>query len=533
MSRGGGPAGVPQLLQLASKRDRLILAVWADALIGSSFSTVYSLKDLFPDEQARRDFVDGVKAASGAAPLYGAVHGTSLGALGAWRLGVVAAVAAAVMSVMLVVRHTRADEQTGRQELVVAGVVDRRAPLVAALQLAVFMDLTVAVGIGAVLPILGLPVAGAFALGLAVAGCGIFFAGVAAVTAQVFESARTANGSALGVLAFFYLLRALGDANDSASWVHWLSPVGWAQLVRPYAGDRWWVLALPALSALVLISVALRLLEQRDYGAGLVATRPGPARASATTLGTFGLAWRLHRGSVMGWTGGVLVGALVTGSFVKNVDVLAGGANVRKLMTELGGTQNLQNAYLASLMGTFGIMSAAVALTVLTRARAEEADGRIELVFAGAVSRARWIAGHVVVAVIGSAAVLAAAGLGVGLSYGLDEHQVAHGLSSMFGAAFAQLPAVLVVGAIAVLLLAVLPRYTGAGWGLFGIFAFVTLIGPELKAGHYLMDVSPFSQVPKLPGSPFESMPLVVMGVLALAGLAVSLVAFRRRDLLA
>jgi ABC-2 type transport system permease protein len=202
-------------------------------------------------------------------------------------------------------------------------------------------------------------------------------------------------------------------------------------------------------------------------------------------------------------------------------------------MTELGGTQNLQNAYLASLMGTFGIMSAAVALTVLTRARAEEADGRIELVFAGAVSRARWIAGHVVVAVIGSAAVLAAAGLGVGLSYGLDEHRVAHGLSSMFGAAFAQLPAVLVVGAIAVLLLAVLPRYTGAGWGLFGIFAFVTLIGPELKAGHYLMDVSPFSQVPKLPGSPFESMPLVVMGVLALAGLAVSLVAFRRRDLLA
>ncbi|MFI0942977.1 ABC transporter permease [Streptomyces sp. NPDC021020] len=532
MSRGA-PAGTTELVKLASRRDRLLLAVWADALIGSSFSTAYSLKDLFPDAESRRTFVAGIRGASGAAPLYGAVNGTSLGALTAWRLGVVAAVAAAVMSVMLVVRHTRADEQTGRQELVAAGVVDRTAPLVAALQLAVTMDLTVGVGIGAVLPILGLPVAGAFALGLAVAGCGIVFAGVAAVTAQVFESARTATGSALALLAFFFLLRAVGDTDDSLTWVRWLSPIGWAQQVRPYAGDRWWVLALPAAAAAALVSAALRLLERRDYGAGLVAARPGPARAGAATRGAFGLAWRLHRGTVLSWTGGVLAGALVTGSFVKNVDVLAGGASVRKLMTELGGTQDLQNAYLAALMGTFGIMAAALVLSVLTRARAEEADGRIELVFSGTVGRARWVTSHVVVAAGGATAVLAAAGLGTGLSYGLSAHRLGHGLGSMLGAAFAQLPAVLAVGAVAVLLLAAFPRLTAVSWGLYGVFAFVTLVGPSLKAGHYLMDVSPFSQVPKLPGAPFEATPLVVMGALALVGLGVSLAAFRRRDLLA
>ena len=37
------------------------------------------------------------------------------------------------MAILLVVRHTRAEEETGRAELVGAGVVGRHAPLAAAL----------------------------------------------------------------------------------------------------------------------------------------------------------------------------------------------------------------------------------------------------------------------------------------------------------------------------------------------------------------------------------------------------------------
>jgi ABC-2 type transport system permease protein len=533
VSRGGGPAGTRELLQLASRRDRIILPLWADALIGSTFSTAYSLKGLFPDQSSRREFVSGIRSASGASPLYGRILGDSLGAITAWRLAVLAAVAASVMSAMLVVRHTRAEEQTGRQELVAAGVVDRTAPLAAALQLVISVNLGVGVCIGGVLPILGLPVAGAFALGLSIAGCGIFFAGVAAVCAQLFESSRTANSASLTLLAFFYLVRAGGDVGHAAPWLRWASPIGWTEEVQPYAGDRWWVLAIPAAGAGLLVALALRLLGRRDFGSGVMPARPGPAYAAADTRGTLGLAWRMHRGAVGGWTAGVLVGALVFGSFVKNVEVLTGGTRVRKVMTELGGSQNMADAYIAAIMGVFGIMAAVLALTVITRARAEEADGRIELIFAGTPSRARWIMSHVVFAVLGPALVLAAAGFGAGLSDGLGAHDVAHVMGSLLGAAFAQLPAVLLVTALAVVLFTAFPRYTAVSWGLFGAFAFLTLVGPELKVSQYVLDVSPFSQVPKLPGSPVATMPLVVMAALGLAGLAAGLAVFRRRDLLA
>ena len=51
------------------------------------------------------------------------------------------------------------------------------------------------------------------------------------------------------VLAVAYLVRAVGDVSGDAempSPLSWLSPIGWGQQVRPYAGDRFAVLLDPA-----------------------------------------------------------------------------------------------------------------------------------------------------------------------------------------------------------------------------------------------------------------------------------------------
>jgi ABC-2 type transport system permease protein len=53
---------------------------------------------------------------------------------------------------------------------------------------------------------------------------------------------------------------------------HWLTriaPLGWARMVRPFAGERWWLLAVPAGVTLILASVAVALSERRDIAAGL------------------------------------------------------------------------------------------------------------------------------------------------------------------------------------------------------------------------------------------------------------------------
>jgi len=529
----GTAVGTDKLTKLISKRDRIILPIWAYALIGSAASTAYSIKGLFPDEAARKGFAQGISATSGVVALYGKVLNDSVGAITAWRYAVLGAVLAAIMSTLLVVRHTRAEEQSGRQELIAAGVVDRVAPLVSTLRMVIAVNVLAAVVIGAVFPFLGLPAAGAFALGFAVAGCGVFFTGLAAVSAQLFESSRTANAFTLVLLAVFYLVRAIGDIGHSTAWLLWASPLGWTEQVHAYAGDRWWVLAVPAVATAVLIAVALRLLDKRDYGAGVWPGRPGPRYAGPATRGVYGLAWRLHRGTMIGWTIGLFAAALILGSVANHVGVLTDSGRVRQIMADLGGTKNMSDAFVASVMGMFGIVTAVFTLTVITRARAEESGGRIEPVLSQPPSRYSWLLSHTVFAVFGAAVILFAAGFGAGLAKGIGEHKVGRDLNSLLGAAFSQLPGVVLVAAIAVLVFAVLPGYTAAAWGLLGVFAFLSLFGPELKVSKYVLDLSPFTHAPKLPGTAVTVLPLVVMSAIAVASVVASLAAFRERDLLA
>jgi putative exporter of polyketide antibiotics len=57
---------------------------------------------------------------------------------------------------------------------------------------------------------------------------------------QLVENAGAANSIAVAALA--YLARAAGDAGQGDLWwLSWASPIGWAQQIRPFAGERWWI----------------------------------------------------------------------------------------------------------------------------------------------------------------------------------------------------------------------------------------------------------------------------------------------------
>lgn len=523
-------AGARRLLQLASRRDRIILPVWLYVLIGLVGSSAYSIKGLYPDQASRQGLVEAIGSAPAAAAMYGKILNGSLGAITEWRVGVLGAVLACVMSILLVTRHTRAEEQNGRQELVAAGAVGRYAALAAALQLVLSANILAGLLIAAVSAVLGLPAAGGFALGLGIAGCGVVFAGIAAVTAQLTESSRSANGVAFALLGLCYLVRAAGDMSDF-SWLLWCSPLGWFEQVRAFGGDRYWVLVLPLIGGGLLVLAAGWLAGRRDYGSGLFPARPGPVRAGWTTRGVLGLAWRLHRGVLAGWAVGVFVMGAAFGSFAKDVGAFSSSARVRKVLAQLGGTQNLSDSYLATIMSVFGLMAAAYAVSAVCRARSEETGDRAELVLSGAVPRVRWLLSHLLLAAVGAAALLVVAGIGTGLSDGLRVHDVPGTLRTLVGAALVQWPAVLFVAALAVLLLGLLPSYTNAAWGPLGLFIFLSLVGPELSFSQKALDFSPFSQLPKLPGSPLAAAPLVWLLALGLVAIGVGTAGFRRRDL--
>lgn len=218
--------GTATLVRAMLRRDRVVLPLCVLVAVGFVILTASSFQDLYPTAADRADFAATIRSNSTFTALYGPPRGPdSIGGLTAWRIGSTLATVVALMSLLLVGRHTRGDEERGRTELLCAGAVGRHAPIAAALALVAATDTTIAALVALGLIALGLPAAGSVALGASLGATGLVFAGVGAVAAQLTDGARAANGIAGAALGAAYLLRAAGDSGDGT--LSWLSPIGW------------------------------------------------------------------------------------------------------------------------------------------------------------------------------------------------------------------------------------------------------------------------------------------------------------------
>ena len=334
------------------------------------------------------------------------------------------------------------------------------------------------------------------------------------------------------MLAAAYLLRAAGDATgtDTSSWLSWLSPIGWAQQVRPFAGDRWWVLIYLVFFAALVAAGAYALVARRDHGAGLLPQRPGPARAGAFLSTPLALAVRLQRGGLVGWLVGIALGGLVMGSIASQVGAFVDTPQARDMVMKLGGERGLTDAFLSAEMGILGFIVSMYGISAAMRLRAEETSLRAEPLLATQVSRVRWAASHVVVAVAGTTLLLLTMGVFAGFAHG-----AASGDMSEFGrvlvAALVQLPAAWVLTGITVLVFGFAPGLVLAGWGALVTFLLLGQLGPIFELPQWAMNISPFTHTPKLPGGELTAMPLVWLTLVAAATIAAGLAGFRRRDL--
>jgi ABC-2 type transport system permease protein len=531
----GSLTGVRELARLAFRRDRIVLPVWVYALTVIAASGGFGIKTVYKTAKDRLSITATVHRDPALSFLYGQLHGSSLGAIVAWRYLSYAALGAGLMTTFLVVRHSRADEESGRAELVGSTAVGRRAPLAAAMLVATAASLILFVLTTALLAVGGLSLAGSVAFAAGELGCGLVFVGVAAMAAQISGTARGARGIAITVLAVAFLLRGVGDSGGShgLTWLTWLSPIGWAEVVRPYATERWWALALPAAATVAGILAAFALAARRDQGAGLVQPRSGPAAAGPLLAGPVGLAWRLQRATLAAWATGFLLFGIAIGLVGKSVGQLIGVSGaVDKALRQIGGQAGLTNAYLAACMSLAALIAAGYAVSAVLRLRADEAGNLGEPLLAGPVSRLRWAGSHLLVVLAGTVVVMVLSGLGFALGFGIAASDLAAQLPRLLEAGLVQIPAVLVVAAIAMVGVGLLPRLSAAvGWTALAVCGFIGVFGPALSLSPSVLDVSPFTHVPKLPGGVLTATPLVWLSVIAVGLAAAGLIGLRRRDI--
>jgi len=526
----GELTGTAGLVRLALRRDRWLIPAWVGLFAAMAAFSSSATAGLYPDRVSRLEASNTINSTASAVALYGPIYDpTSLGSLSIVKLTAVYAALMSILMVMLVVRHTRAEEEAGRLELVGAGVVGRAAPLAAALLVVGGASCLLGLLSDGGLMATGLPISGSLIFGAGWAATGLCFAAVAGVAAQVTTGGRAANGLGFMVIALAYMARAIGDlAEHGPGWLSWLSPIGWNQQIRAFAGDRWSVLILPLAATALLVPVAFALRGRRDLGSGLLRDRPGPGVGRLST--PLGLAWRLQRPLLLAWTAGSAVLAFMMGSIAHNVAGLLDSPGMAEIIQQLGGEQGLTDAFLAAELGLVGTIIAAYGISAVTRLGTEESAGHAEAVLTSATPRITWVASHALIALAGVAWLMLLAGLATGLG-----HAIAVGDSSQVlrisVAALTRIPAAWVLVGLVVAVWGVWPHATAAVWGAFAAFIVVGEFGQLWGVPLWLMDFSPFAHSPVLPGPDAGLSGIVWLTVIAGALLAGGTAAFRHRDL--
>lgn len=522
--------GTGALSRLALRRDRLWLAPWLFGIVILAVSTATSLAELYPTVASRMGLAATAETNPALLTLVGRGYElTTVGGLTAWRVGGFAAVIAALMNIFLVVRHTRADEDSGRTELIGSSVVGRWAALSAALVVAGLADLMLILLLTAGLfAVGGLPITGSLALATAIGLTGAVFAGITAITAQLATTARGANGAAGTLLGVAFLIRAAGDLADNG--LGWLSPLGWVARLRAFAGERWWVLVLFGAVLLVTSAWSFFLAQRREYGAGLLPPKGGRTAAARSLSGPLGLAWRLQRASILAWCLGFAVVGASLGAVARDVgDLLRDSPGLVELVRQLGGADVLADAYLTTTYGLMGLLAAGFVVSSVLRLRQEEAGGCADAMLATPMHRVRWALGHTLVAAVGASLMLATIGTISGLIHGAQIGDVGGALGRLTIAALAQAPAVWVIAAVTVLLVGWVPRAAAAAWGVVLACLAVGQFGGILRLPTGLIEASPFGHVPGV--GEMSLVPVAVLTAIAVALAALGLRGLRRRDI--
>lgn len=522
--------GLGRVVRLVLRRDRVRLPVW---IVGASAFLVVSalsLPPLYRDQASIDQYAQLTRGNPAfiamAGPGYG-MDDPNIGQILVNEVQLWGCILLALMSMFLVNRHTRGEEDVERADVLRSSVVGRHAPAAAALVTVIAAEVVVAVISAVGFIAAGYAVVGSIALAASFLAVGVVFVGVTAVTVQVAGTGRAALGLAGIVLGTSFILRALGDIGENV--LRWLSPLGWAQAVRAFAGEAFWTLGLCLVAAVGLVVGAFWLSTRRNLGSGLLADRAGRPAAPRWMQSPVGLAFRLHRASIASWSFAIFLFGAIYGSIANDIeDMIDDNEIYADFLAQLQGA-SLVDSFLATSINVLGLLATAYAIAAALRIRTEEGAGRAEPILAGPVDRARWAMSHLVVAVVGTTVVMASAGLGLGTAYAIVSNDAAQ-VVRMVGAALVVVPAVLVVAGGAVALFGILPRLALAAWGFLAFAVLVGLFGNLLRLPEWSRDLSPLTYAPGVPAEQLRVVPLVALTGVAAALTWAGLVGLRRRD---
>ncbi len=531
----GQAAGRPAAALAARtfRGSRLLTVVFGYLFAVYSFIEPVAYRRAYPRQADRLAFARSFGPNTGIRLFYGQPHDLlTVTGYAAWRVGGTLAIAAAAFGMLIATAALRGEEDNGRTELVLAGVISRRAA---------YWSAMAAIGVATAILWLAefagfaagrLPVAGSAYLALATASVVPVFAGLGAVASQVAPARRIALELSGGAVALFLLLRAVADTVSGAGWLRWATPLGWAEELRPFTGARPAVLLLPVLASAALLVLAARLGATRDVGTGLLPARDRAAPRLRLLSSPAAQALRSQRDGLIAWAAGFAVFAFVFGVVAGSVSPADVPQGIGRQLAHLGVGSILTPAgYLAFIFFFVMLAVSLFSCAQIGAARREEAGQQLETLLALPVGRVAWLGGRLLLAAAATALICLISGLLTWAGAAAGGTHVS--LPTMLEAAFNGLPVAALFLGLTALAYALVPRASAAiGYGLVTVTFLWQAVGALLGAPGWLLGLTPFAHVGLVPTQPFRAAAAAIMTGLGVAAGAAALAAFRRRDLL-
>lgn len=451
----------------------------------------------------------------------------------AWRVGGTLAIAAAAFGVLAAVRALRTEEDAGRAEIVLAGPVRRRTAFLTAMAAIGAGSFILWVAESAGFVVSGLPVAGSAYLALATASVVVVFVGVGSLASQLAQTRRIALALASAVVALSWLLRVIADTWSAAAWLRWVTPLGWAEELRPFTGAHPIVLVLPFAASIPLLGTAAWVAARRDVGTGVLQAPDSAPPRLRLLSSPMAQALRSERGTLAVWALGFAAFGAILGMVSTSISSAGISENIQKELAKFGsGSITTPSGYLAFVFIVFMLAVCIFVCAQVGAAREQEADEQLETLFAQPLSRQRWFGGRLLMAALAAAVFSVLAGL---LAWaGAASQGVNISLPRMLEAGANCLPVSLLFLGVAALAYATVPRASSAiAYGLVSTAFLWYMVGPLLSLPKWLADLTPFQHIGLVPVQDFRPVAAGIMVAIGLVATAAALGVFRRRDLLA
>lgn len=521
------------LLRFILRRDRMRISIWIGSFALVSFVVAQAFEDLYATDSERQAIAETMLNPAMTAMVgqgYGLDNYTT-GAMMAHQMLLFTALTVGLMSILLVTRHTRSDEEVGRLELIRSLPVGRLATLHATMLSIIGTNFLLAIITGFGLYVMGIEsinLHGSLLYGSALGVTGIFFGAVTAVFAQTSENARSTIGLSITVLLLAYVVRGIGDVGNEA--LSWLSPLGWILRSEVYVNNYWWPIILTLIVSVLLMVFAYYLNSIRDLEASFFHAKPGKKQASTLLTKPFGLSFRLQRTGLIAWAVGLYLLGVSYGSVLGDLESFLENMSImEKILTPTEGF-TLTEQFLTMLMSIMAILSTIPALMAILKLIGEERHNRTEHILTRAVSRTNLLMSHFVLAIISSFVMLFVSLFGL-WSAGTTVMDEAISFSTFFNSAMIYLPAIWVMIGFAILLIGFLPRFTGLIW-LYLVFSFfIVYLGELLQLPNWLSMLSPYGHIPNLPVDDMNVTILIVLISITIFLTIIGTVGYRNRDI--